>query len=83
MQEITQIIIGIIVLLLGIPIGFFLSKITKEELDSGQKWFRLIVIASLILAFIGLGLGSDALLFSSLFIAIVTGMSLKKPKNRK
>lgn len=78
MQEIYKLIIGIFVLALGFPFGFYLSKITKEELKSGQKWFKLIIIISLLGGFIGLIMGKDILLFSSFFIAIVTSRSLKK-----
>jgi hypothetical protein len=77
MQEIIKIIIGIVFLILGIPIGNFLAKKTKEELKAGRKWFKLIVITSLAGAIISLILGNDALLFSFLFIAIVTSRSLR------
>jgi len=78
MQEIYKLIIGITILLLGIPIGSYLAKITKEELRKGQKWFKLIIILSLIGAIVSLFLTNDVLLFSFLFIAIVTSRSLKK-----
>lgn len=76
MQEVLKLIIGIAVLGLGIPIGNFLAKATTEELKSGQKWFRLVVLFSLVIGFIGLVLGDDALMFSLFFIAIVTSRSL-------
>ena len=87
MQETLKLLIGVFVLVLGFPIGIILSKMTKEELKSGQKWFRLIIILSLVGGFIGLILGSDALMFSLFFISIVTSGSLKvrhssKRKNR-
>ena len=78
MQQIYQLIIGIAVLVLGIPIGMFLAKETSEELKQGQKWFKLIILISGIGAIIGLAIRNDALLFGFLFIAIVTGGSLKK-----
>jgi len=78
MEEIYKLIIGITILLLGIPIGSYLAKITKEELRKGQKWFKLIIISSLIGAIVSLFLTNDVLLFSFLFIAIVTSRSLKK-----
>ena len=78
MQEIFQLVIGLLVLILGFPLGSFLAKQTKEELKSGQKWFRLIIFVSLIGGFVGLFLRNDVLLFSFFFIAIVTSRSLKK-----
>ncbi len=78
MQETIKLLIGVFVLFLGIPIGNYLAKITKEELKSGQIWFRRIIILSLIGVIIGLILGNDVLLFTFAFIAIITSRSLKK-----
>ena len=78
MEELIKVLIGIVVLLLGIPIGHYLARFTKAELKSGQRWFRLIVLVSLILGFIGLIIGDDVLLFSMFFIAVVVGGSLRK-----
>ena len=80
MQEIIKIIIGIVILVLGIPIGNFLAKVTRDEKKQGQFWFRLIVILSLIGGFIGLIIGNDIILFTLFFIAIVTSRSLKVRK---
>ena len=76
MSEITNLIIGILILILGIPIGNFLAKVTKEELKDGQKYFKAIVFLSLIAGIIGLILSNDVLFFSMFFIAIVTSRSL-------
>lgn len=73
-----NILIGVFVLLIGILIGNYLARVTKEELKSGQKWFKLIVAIGLIGGFVGLITESDVLLFSFFFIAIVTSRSLKK-----
>lgn len=78
MQELLKFIIGVVVLILGIPIGSYLAKITKEELKSGQFWFKLIILIALIVAIVSLILREDALLFSMLFVAIVTSRSLKR-----
>jgi len=78
MQEIFTLLIGVIVLVLGFPLGDFLASRTKEELKSGQKWFKMIVWISLICGFIGLLIRNDTIMFSFFFIAIVTSRSLKK-----
>ena len=72
-----QFFLGMILLLLGIPIGSFLAKLTSEELPQGQIWFKLIIIFSLLGSLVALFLGNDVLLFSFAFIAIVTSRSLK------
>ena len=75
-----KILIGIGVLLLGIPTGNLLAKNTSEELKSGKKWFILLIALCLIGSIISLVLRVDSLLFTFLFIAIVTSRSLKKRK---
>ena len=77
MEEVLKIVIGIVFLFLGIPIGNFLAKMTKEELNSGKKWFKRIVFVCLIGGLIGLILRNDILMFSLFFIAIVTSRSLR------
>jgi len=76
MEEFYTYSLAIIFLILGIPIGNFLAKITKEELKSGKKWFKLLIFISLIGAFISFFIGNDPLFFGFLFIAIVTSRSL-------
>jgi hypothetical protein len=80
MQQLYQIILGILLLALGIPIGNILAKMTKEELKDGKKWFKMLIILSLAGAIAFLILGNDALLFAMLFIAVVTSRSLKNNK---
>ena len=77
-MQIINILVGILVLVLGFPIGSYLAKQTKEELKSGQKWFKLIIIVGLIGGAVGLIIGNDVLLFSFFFIAVVTSRGLKK-----
>ena len=81
-MDLTQIVIGLVVLALGIPIGDLLAKYTKEELKAGRKWFNLIVIVCLAGSIIALLIWNDILLFSLLFIAIVTSRSLKIRKGK-
>lgn len=82
MQEIFGLILGVIIILIGFPLGYLLAKYTKEELKSGQKWFKTFIILAAITSIIGLSLGNDPLFFSSLFFIAVTSQSLKKEKTR-
>ncbi len=77
MQEAIKLIIGVCVLILGIPIGRFLASRTKEELKGGQNWFKLIIFVSLIGTVVSLIVRNDVLLFTFLFIGIVTWESLR------
>jgi len=83
MQDVIKILIGIIVLFLGVFIGNLLAKNTKEELKTGQGWFRMIIILSLIGGVTGLIIGNDILMFTMFFIAIVTSRSLKVKKGKR
>jgi len=76
MLEIVKIIIGVVFLVIGIPLGDFLARQTKEELKQGRIWFVQIISVSLVIGFIGLILGNDFLMFGLFFVAIVTSRSL-------
>lgn len=78
MKEISRILIGLSILILGVFIGNFLAIKTKSELKQGQKWFKRIIILNLILGTVGLFINNDTLLFSCFFIAIVTSRGLRK-----
>ena len=83
MQELIKLIIGIIVLALGYPIGTYLAKLTTEELKPGQIWFKPLIVISLIGAVVSLFFRNDIFLFSFLFIAIVTSRSLRNAQSVK
>jgi len=90
MQEIFKLLIGVVFLALGIPIGYFLRRMTLDEQRAGQKWFRILVAISLLMGFYGLIIQVDWILFTFFFIAIVTSRSLipkkiskKKVKKKK
>ena len=70
-------LIAILILALAFPIGNFLAKFTKDELKQGQKYFRIIIMAGFLCSIISLIIRNDYLLFSFLFIAIVTSRSLR------
>ncbi len=82
MQEVYTFVIGILLLASGIPIGDILAKTTKEELKSGNKWFKSLIILCILGAVIFLIFRDDALLFTFLFMAIVTSRSLNKNKRK-
>ena len=78
MQETIRLLLGIVVLIAGVPVGNFLSKMTTDEQTPGQQWFKLIAILGLVGGLIGLIIGNDVILFTFFFIAIVTSRSIIK-----
>ncbi len=69
-------IIGIIVLILGVPIGNFLAQKAKEEVRQGQRWIRALAFVGLVGALASLIKGDDVWLFSFAFISVVSSRSI-------
>jgi hypothetical protein len=83
MNELTVFLIGVFVLLLGVPIGNLLARWTKEELEDGRKWFEALIILSLLGGVFGLIIQNDGLMFACFFIALVTSRSLDFKDNKE
>ena len=77
MIGVWKFILGGVILTLGIPLGNYLAHHTKEELKAGQIWFKLISFVGLAGAILSLIFQSDILLFSFLFIVVVTSRCLR------
>ncbi len=86
-MDILTILILTIIALAGFPIGLLIKKFTPEELKSGKKWFKLIIIASIIaITFSLIFARNETLVFlftSFLFIILLTLPSLIKFKKKK
>lgn len=78
MEELLKLMIGLGVLLIGIPLGNFLARITKDEQKKLQKKFKILTYIGIIVGFVGLIIKNDVILFTFFFIAIVTSRSIKK-----
>ena len=78
MSETFKLLIGIFILLLAIPLGSFIAKLTKEELKGGQKWFKIIIFLGILGAIFSLYFRNDYFLFTFLFISITASMSLRR-----
>jgi drug/metabolite transporter (DMT)-like permease len=65
-------IIEILILIAGIPVGLYIAWLASDELKEGRKYFRILVIIGLIGA-VGFWLyGRNVEAFSSGFIAVVS-----------
>ena len=82
MDEVSKFILATIVLFIGFPIGNFLAKKTKEELKSGQVWFKILILICVVGTILSLILRNDYFLFSFLFIVIVTSGSLRAKRGK-
>jgi len=77
MNELIRLLIGVGILLLGLPLGDFLARVTNDEQEKGQNWFKLIILIGILGGFVGLVIGNDIILFTFFFIAIITSRSLR------
>ena len=76
-------IIEIFVLLTAVPIGYFISYLTKDELKSGEKWFRVLIISSILIGILFILLGEFYISWTAGFVFIVSLISLIKANDKK
>jgi len=73
----------IIILLLAIPTGFLISWLSRDELVSGKKYFRILMIVS-ILGVVWFWLsGMSYISWTLAFVFIVSLVSLIKSEDKK
>ncbi|MDP3966064.1 MAG: hypothetical protein Q8Q04_00860 [archaeon] len=82
MEEILKLTLGVLLLVMGIPLGDYLRKITLDEQKDGRIWFKILTTLGILGGFIGLILREDWVLFTFFFIAIVTSRNLVDKKRR-
>ncbi|MBX4196688.1 hypothetical protein KW805_03805 [Candidatus Pacearchaeota archaeon] len=75
--------LALLILILSIPIGYLIAWMARDELIMGRPWFKALIIISIILAGVFLFIGMKAQAFTSVFIAIVSAISLKMSFNKK
>jgi len=49
-----QVILHILILILGIPVGLLLKYLTRDEQKQGKKWFFVLLTALIILLIVNL-----------------------------
>lgn len=76
-------LIEITILLLAIPIGYLITWLAKDELILGRKWFKLIILTSIILGIFYYFIGNSTMMLTNLFIAILSVVSLMKSYDKK
>jgi len=83
----NPLIIAFIGLLTAIPLGYFLKRITSEEMKIGKKYFLYLSGLSIFVLILSLFLSIEysvkmTLVFSSLYVGIVSFISYYSPKNK-
>ncbi|MEM4215283.1 MAG: hypothetical protein QW484_02900 [Candidatus Pacearchaeota archaeon] len=86
-MNILTIILVIIIALLGYPTGLLIAKFTEEELHTGRKWFKLIIVVCILAIIVSIFIAkAETLLFlisSFIFILLVALASLIKLRKKK
>jgi len=68
----------IVFLLLSVPVGILISKLARDELKQGEKWFKLLIISSVLIGAWFYLTGLYYISWTMGFILIVTMISLIK-----
>jgi len=76
-------IIELLILILGIPVGLLISWYSRDELISGRKWFKILIIFSTILGIWGLLIKFDYISWTAGFMIIISFTALIKSRNPK
>lgn len=71
-------LLQIILLLLAIPVGLLIANLTREELKDGKKYFKAIIVASIIVGIWFYLVGETYITWTAGFIIITTLVSLTK-----
>lgn len=78
-----NIILNVAILILAIPVGFLIAWMGRDELKQGRKYFRILLIASLIIGAYGFFFGKNYVSLTMGFVFIVSIISLIKSKDKK
>ncbi len=76
MVSVIKQLVAVLILVLAFPLGSLLASKTTEELKGGQKWFKIVFFVSLFSGLFSIFLENEFLVFSFLFIAIISSRSI-------
>ena len=75
--------IELLLLIVAIPVGFLIAWLTKDELVSGRKYFRILIIVSILVGVWFWLTGYSYISWTVGFILIVSLVSLVKSDKSK
>jgi hypothetical protein len=73
----------LILVFLGIPVGYLIAHLTRDELLEGRKWFLWLIGLGAFLGVFGFSVGREEIGFWGCFILIVSFVSYWKSFDRK
>ena len=72
-----------ILIFVSIPVGYLIAWLARDELIIGRKWFKILMLISVIGIIAAYIFKEKVILFSFLFILIVSFISFRKSKDKK
>ena len=72
----------ILILILGVPTGYLISYLARDELKQGRKWFKLIIFLSLALGLVFWFFNIE-MSYSLFFLCTIAVISLWKSYDKK
>lgn len=76
-------ILEVVLFLLSIPAGFLIAYFARDELIQGRKYFKIIIILSIISAVYFFLTKTQEIAFSSLFVTIISYIGYHKSFDKK
>lgn len=73
----------VVLILLSIPAGYWIAWLCRDELIMGRRWFKAIVILSVLLGLMFLFYNRIEIALMMLFVLIVSFISYKKSFDKK
>ncbi len=78
-----EVILSLVLLILAVPVGFLIAWLCKDELVVGRRWFKILIIAGILIGILFFFFGNYPIALSGIFISIVSLVSLIKSKDKK
>jgi hypothetical protein len=74
---------GIIILVLGIPVGFLIAWMCRDELVVGRKWFKILTVAGFVIGLFFWFIGERVVAWTCGFVMVVSFVSYVKSFDKK
>jgi len=78
-----NLIFAFILVALAFPVGFWIAWLARDELISGRKWFRILIITGIAILIVFLSAREYAATGTGVVISIISGIAYWKSYDRK
>ena len=73
----------ILIILLGLPVGYLIAYLCKDELVDGRIWFKLIIVLSFVFGIVYYAKGEVYITWTLAFVSLVCLVSIYKSYEKK